>query len=311
MKPTKNIKFLRSVIIMAENIVFEQENHQMATSGFELFWVPTAGKGTKATYANIHNTLELMYACEGSYTVYINGEKHTLLPGGLAFFPSNAVHCAFTKEETGGRQLVIKLRSSVLFDIASTEMKALYMIQLSSCQKGQKLVFSKEELEVLGIFQPLQELLGYLETPSFTSDLLIKANMVKIFACLLNYYSAASDTLDKNVTTAALNKIYQTMRYINKHFAEEITAQKCALDAEMSYTYFSRLFKSIVGKSFTAYLNEVRINYAEELLLLTDKSITEICYNCGFSEVSYFISKFKAARGMPPYRFRKYEYKKR
>lgn len=296
---------------MVEQIVIEQENRQMAESGYELFWVTIKGKGSKATYANIHSAIELMYAGEGSFTVYINGEKYILPPRGLALFPSNAVHSAFTREESGGKHLAIKLRGSVVFDIAANEKKALHMIRLSACQMGQKLVFSPEELEQMGISPLLRDLCEYLEAPGYAADLLIKANMVKIFALLLNDYNEAVEELGKTVTASALNKIYQTMRYINKHFGEEITAQKCALEADMSYTYFSRLFKTIVGMSFTAYLNEVRINHAEELLLLTDKSITEICYDCGFNEVSYFISKFKSARGLPPHSFRKYEYKKR
>lgn len=288
----------------------EEDHQQMETFGFELFWTSMVGKGAKATYANMHNSLELMYAGEGSYTVYINGEKQLLTQGGLAFFPSNTIHSAFTKEDSGGKFLTIKLNSSVVLNLAPSEKKAMYMLQLSSCQKGQQMVFSGEELLQMGISPLVQELMVHLDTPCYTSDLQIKTKMVNIFACLLNHYTNTSDTGNKSVTTAAYNKIFQTVHYINEHFDEEITTQKCAVDANMSYTYFSQIFKTIVGKTFVAYLNEVRINHAEELLLLTDKPITEICRDCGFNDVSYFISKFKASRGISPNNFRKYEYKK-
>ena len=155
---------------------------------YELFLVTKEGKGAMSSYANIHNAIELMYDAEGSFTVYINGGKHILNIGELALFPSNAVHSAFTGDERGGKHLCIKLRSSVIFNIASNKQKALYMLQLSTCQKGQKLVFSREELEKMGISTLLRELFAYLEAPGYAADLLIKANMVKICALLLNYY---------------------------------------------------------------------------------------------------------------------------
>jgi len=70
--------------------------------------------------------------------------------------------------------------------------------------------------------------------------------------------------------------------------------------AYMSYSYFSRCFYRITGKSFKEYLNLTRINRAEKAILTTDKSVTEIAGDCGFNSVSYFISTYKKLKGVTP-----------
>ncbi len=293
---------------MEESIKIEQENQMLSTTGIEHFWSIATRMGQVTTQAHIHNAIEMLYVTEGSFTVFINGEKYTVDTGELVLFPSNTVHSAYASGENGGKYLVLKVRTSVIFDMASNDRGARYILRLSLRQEGQKFVFSETELAQNGIYPLLQEIAGYLQSPCYASDLLMKANMVKICALLLNFYAAAPEKPDETVTTGALQKIYQAMCYVNNNFHQEITAQKCALEVDMGYAYFTRLFKEIVGKGFSAYLNEVRINHAEKALLLTNKSITEICYDCGFNEPSYFIARFKEYRGVTPYSFRKNAY---
>jgi AraC-like DNA-binding protein len=60
-----------------------------------------------------------------------------------------------------------------------------------------------------------------------------------------------------------------------------------------------------MGKTFTNYLNYIRITEAEKLLLTTDKSMTEIALEVGFSSSSYFIQQFRQYKDISPFQFRK------
>ena len=60
-----------------------------------------------------------------------------------------------------------------------------------------------------------------------------------------------------------------------------------------------------MNRSFNDYLNFVRITEAEKLLVSSDKTVTEIAYETGFSSSSYFIKIFERYKGMPPSAFRK------
>lgn len=73
----------------------------------------------------------------------------------------------------------------------------------------------------------------------------------------------------------------------------------------MSYSYFSRMFKKVVHRSFREYLNYIRISKSELLLATTDLSITDIAMQTGFSTSSYFIQQFKLYKKISPKQFRK------
>jgi len=70
----------------------------------------------------------------------------------------------------------------------------------------------------------------------------------------------------------------------------------------MSYSYFSRSFRRVTGLSFKKYLNQTRINRAEQMLLTGNGSVSEIAMECGYNSISYFISVYKSIKGTTPYK---------
>ena len=76
----------------------------------------------------------------------------------------------------------------------------------------------------------------------------------------------------------------------------------------MSSSYFSRFFNSAVGMGFTEYLNFVRINEAERLIVSTDVTIADIAVQVGFANTSYFITQFKKQFHSSPKKYRQQYY---
>ena len=95
------------------------------------------------------------------------------------------------------------------------------------------------------------------------------------------------------------------MFYMEQHYAEELHIAEAASEAGFSEGYFSRLFSSQTGLSFTDYLINIRIRHAKELLIQTDKTVSEIAFETGFSNGDYFSSSFSKREGMTPSAFRK------
>lgn len=91
-----------------------------------------------------------------------------------------------------------------------------------------------------------------------------------------------------------------TYDFIYKNFNRPISASDVAEAIHMNASAFSRYFKKIHHKTFTCYLNELRIGYACKLLLENKLSITAICYDCGYNNVSNFNRQFKKIKGMSP-----------
>lgn len=94
-----------------------------------------------------------------------------------------------------------------------------------------------------------------------------------------------------------LDKMYQ---YIFQNFNTPIRSSDVAKIMFMNNAAFSRFFKKIHRKPFTKYINEIRIGYACKLLLAGKDSITTICYQSGFNNVSNFNRQFKLIKGVSP-----------
>lgn len=103
-------------------------------------------------------------------------------------------------------------------------------------------------------------------------------------------------------SSQALEKIYE---YIYKNFNKPISSRKVAEIANMNSSSFSRFFTKIHRKSFTRYLNEIRVGYACKMLIEGEQKIISICYESGFRNVSNFNRQFKLIRGITPNEFAK------
>ena len=73
----------------------------------------------------------------------------------------------------------------------------------------------------------------------------------------------------------------------------------------MSESNFCKFFKKATGKTYSDYLNEIRINEASRLLLQSEKTISQIAFECGFETLSYFNRVFITKKKKTPSHYRK------
>lgn len=99
-------------------------------------------------------------------------------------------------------------------------------------------------------------------------------------------------------------RIRKVSEHLNKHYAEDIRLDEMAALVGMSPSAFSRFFKQRTGRSFVDYLIDIRLGNAARMLVDTTTSVSEICYACGFNNLSNFNRTFKARRGYTPRDFR-------
>ncbi|MCH7413103.1 AraC family transcriptional regulator [Belliella sp. R4-6] len=99
-------------------------------------------------------------------------------------------------------------------------------------------------------------------------------------------------------------RIGQVMSFILAQSQQEIHLQDVAEVANLSKEAFCRFFKARTGKTYTEFLNQVRIHQACELLQESEFPISEIAYQSGFQNLSYFNRVFKKVKGVSPMKFR-------
>ncbi|SFF39794.1 iron complex transport system substrate-binding protein [Paenibacillus algorifonticola] len=97
----------------------------------------------------------------------------------------------------------------------------------------------------------------------------------------------------------------QAIRYIEEHMLEAVTLDSIARELNYNIQYLSKKFKAKTGRSPIDYLIYVRMEKAARLLLETDETIQHIAQSVGYSDLFYFIKRFKKHTGLVPGQFRK------
>lgn len=98
--------------------------------------------------------------------------------------------------------------------------------------------------------------------------------------------------------------IERMYNYVQKNYAQKLKLESVARMMNMSVVSFSRMMKQRTGKSFVDFVNDIRLGYATRWLIETNKSVSEICYQCGFNNVSNFNRIFKKQQKCTPSEFR-------
>jgi AraC-like DNA-binding protein len=89
-------------------------------------------------------------------------------------------------------------------------------------------------------------------------------------------------------------------RYLNEHFEEEIDFAELSRRLHIDQASLCRFFKRATGRTMTAYLNELRVGAAAQLLIDTDDSVLDIGFRVGFGNYSNFNRQFKRIKGYGP-----------
>lgn len=100
-------------------------------------------------------------------------------------------------------------------------------------------------------------------------------------------------------------KVNVVIDYIHNHFDKDISLNKVARLINMSDSAFSHFFRRQTGKVFSKFVNEVRLAKATLFLTTSEKTIADICYDCGFNNLSNFNRQFKKIKGISPSEYRK------
>ncbi len=123
---------------------------------------------------------------------------------------------------------------------------------------------------------------------------------------ILNTMSGSQDLsyICKEVITGQnsteTNRMNRVINFVVKNFNRDISLSEAASIAHMAENSFSRYFSQRTRKSFTHFVNEVRLNHATRLLSDTSKNITEVAMDCGFNNLSNFNRQFRKLYNQNP-----------
>ncbi len=271
------------------------------------FFEMTSNEAMITAAAHAHSAVELIYITEGKYMVESDGERAHVEKGDIVIFSSNSVHFIYHTEDVIGKYFVLKLTPDILFKVFGAEFSDC-LVPFFKKQKNERFVIrsTKNQCKALYIFREMiSEYKKCDELMLIAEKSLAFSLLIAIYRDFL-FYEAKTTNTDKiavNEKTRLL--IFESIEYINENYASDLSAVECAKMINFSYSYYNKLFRSVVGKSFKEYLKGIRLSKAYNALILTDISVTEIALSYGYHSPAFFTSEFKEMYGLTPREIRK------
>lgn len=121
-----------------------------------------------------------------------------------------------------------------------------------------------------------------------------------LFMYSRDFVVSACEIISSGFYSGRSRIVSQAIKIINRSFSEDLNLTRVAGEIHVNPSYLSALFNREMGCSFIAFLTDVRLKKAADLLEETDESIQEIAYSCGFREPNYFSRVFRKKYGRSP-----------
>lgn len=255
-------------------------------------------------FAHFHEYLEMLYLSEGQMDIWLNDKHYSFSRGELIIINSNETH-RLSSVAPISRYIVIKFTPKLLYSIGQSLKETQYVLPFLAEHSDQPRVYKKDFTDSNEIPPLIYDAMEEWKEKSTGYELALKADVLKIIRRVVAFLSDQGI----NVTVSSANgNIQQTistiLEYINENF-RTVSEMEVAEHFSISYSYFSRTFKQTMNKSFKEYINYLKINEAQRLLLTTTKSITDISMDLGFSSSSHFINVFKKYKDCSPKQYKK------
>jgi len=144
-----------------------------------------------------------------------------------------------------------------------------------------------------------------LDRTDFGYELLVRNHVTALWLLLMEHTRRRREALpDSENQLVNEQRAKRMLSYIYRHFQQELTIDLIAASASISRSECFRCFRRAINSKPIEFLNDYRVERAVDLLLHTEQSITDICYQCGFSSPSYFGKVFRSVTGTAPRGFR-------
>lgn len=248
---------------------------------------------------HVHPFHEIFCLSSGECTSFIDHNIYKFGKGDLVIVPGGCLHKTVYTGKGIHERIVISFRQEIT-DWIKEQIGAEY---LKNCMVPGVINIPEKRRNYVDSL--LDKLMFENDTPDILSTAFIKAGLVELLLFIIRC-KEYEDNVIKEIDVDN-RKIQEVATYIFEHYTENILLEDVADKFDMSKSFLSKRFKTATGFGFKEYIINLRIQNACRLLLETDKSITDIAFECGFNDSNYFGDSFRKIKGISPRKYRKNE----
>lgn len=248
------------------------------------FFLFEGSQGNYVREKHWHTSVEIFAVMEGSLVFYLNEEKHPLKAGELMIVNSNEVHSIESPGENQTAVLQIPLKQFEDYFTAHRFIRFSGTLPEADRKLG-KLICEMYQLYI-------ERGNGY--------EFKIRAFYYDVLYMLVNDYRVSKAGEQEVRYSRRLDALSRITTYMREHYQEELKLTEIASMFGYSDAYLSRMFQKYANINFKTYLQDIRMTYAYRELLNTDKTISQIAMDNGFSSNRAFSREFQKRYGILP-----------
>ena len=249
-----------------------------------------------------HPEIQLTWIVESHGTLIAGDYVGAFHAGDVFVIGSNQPH-VFRNEEKFFRKRSRAVTTTVFFD-ETTLGENFWLLQetkplqqfLKNSSGGFRITGKKKKI--------LAEKLSAITHTEGIERLIIFMEILKEFTTRKEMQPLSKPIIQRNIKTYDGNRLNKVIEFTFKEFQRTITLKEVAALANLTPEAFCKYFKTRTRKTYINFLNEIRINHACRLLT-DDRTIADICYDCGFTNLSNFNRTFKKIKKLSPAEWRK------
>ena len=279
---------------------------------FAAFWQWLTADDPLGCALHFHSQIEFIYVVTGVMDLWINNQKHTIGPNTFVMIHPNEYHRI---EHNAGicYYFAVRFEPSVLYTSKQSIEELKCIIPFCISPGNRQRIFKNAELNELmphgNLRSDIESLVNEWEKKPLGFMFQMRNRITSIFVAIIRAWEKQSPNSANNVSSDLTYAINYAQNYILNN-CTNVSEADLARECNISYSYFSRSFKKLMGMSFNQYVNHVRINEAQRLLVSSNISVTDVALSLGFSSSSHFIHTFKSVKGITPNQFKQQYFEK-
>lgn len=234
---------------------------------------------------------ELGFVYQGEGTYLCDGYSYPIRPGDFLLYNQGGMHAVESASEME--------IGTYFFGIANMQLTGHDLGWMTEPEKG---FVRPAQQNIAHTSQTCQMVYDLISSDQLSRRVAAHHMFIGLLLSALDCPSDSRSLLQNRDTVLAM----RIQQYISLHFAEPLTLKSIAEDLNISPYYAAHVFKDQLGISPINFMIDCRIGEAQNLLISTDFSVTQIGAMVGYESSSHFNAIFRQKVGMPPLRYRKH-----
>lgn len=250
---------------------------------------------------HFHPELEIMLVQEGSGIRFVGNSMERFQTGDLVLYGSNIPHLYRSDKDYYEKDTPLVSRATVVYFNENFLGDSFW--QLPPIAPIKKLLaLSKRGIKFNGaVKEELQAHIQRLDAQTNSIGRIIDLlSILKIMAETKEYELLLHSDFTKYVSEDECERINKVYQFIIDNYTQNPTLDEVSQIANMSSTAFCRYFKTHTNKTYTQFLNDIKIDNVCRLLLDNQLTISQICFETGFNNFTHFNDQFKKIKGITP-----------